>query len=44
MVGIVLSLPLLLGFVPILFERRRRGLHDMLAGTIVVATPRESRA
>ena len=44
MVGIVLSLPLLVGFVPILFERRRRGLPDMLAGTVVVTTPRDPRA
>ena len=43
MVGIVVSLPLLVGFVPILFERRRRGLPDMLAGTVVVTTRREPR-
>lgn len=30
------ALPLLAGFLPILFDERRRGLHDMLAGTIVV--------
>jgi uncharacterized RDD family membrane protein YckC len=24
-----------LGFVPVLFDSRRRGLHDMLAGTVV---------
>jgi uncharacterized RDD family membrane protein YckC len=24
-----------LGFVPVLFDNRRRGLHDMLAGTVV---------
>jgi uncharacterized RDD family membrane protein YckC len=30
------ALPLLLGFLPILFDARRRGLHDMLAGTVVV--------
>jgi uncharacterized RDD family membrane protein YckC len=24
-----------LGFVPVLFDERRRGLHDMLAGTVV---------
>lgn len=29
------AIPLLAGFVPILFDRRRRGLHDMLAGTVV---------
>jgi uncharacterized RDD family membrane protein YckC len=26
---------LFLGFVPVLFDARRRGLHDMLAGTVV---------
>jgi uncharacterized RDD family membrane protein YckC len=30
------ALPLLLGFLPILFDDRRRGVHDMLAGTVVV--------
>lgn len=30
------ALPLLAGFLPILFDQRRRGLHDMLAGTVVV--------
>ena len=39
--GIVLSLPLLAGFIPILFTERRRGLHDWLAGTVVVGTPQE---
>ena len=34
--GIVLSVPLFIGFWPILFTDRRRGLHDMLAGTVVV--------
>jgi len=28
--------PLFLGFAPVLFDRRRRGLHDMLAGTVVL--------
>jgi uncharacterized RDD family membrane protein YckC len=37
LVGIVLSVPLFAGFVPILFNDRRRGLHDVLAGTVVVA-------
>jgi uncharacterized RDD family membrane protein YckC len=36
------ALPLFLGFVPILFDDRRRGIHDMLAGTVVVAAPRMS--
>jgi len=30
------AIPLLAGFVPILVDDRRRGLHDMLAGTVVV--------
>lgn len=35
--GVVLAaLPLLLGFAPILFNERRRGLQDAIAGTIVV--------
>jgi len=29
-------LPLFLGFLPVLFDRRRRGLHDMVAGTVVL--------
>jgi uncharacterized RDD family membrane protein YckC len=36
------ALPLFAGFLPILFDDRRRGLHDMLAGTVVVgADPAE---
>ncbi len=35
------ALPLGLGFVGILFTRRRRGLHDWLAGTRVVRVPSE---
>ena len=35
------AIPLLLGFVPILFDDRRRGVHDMLAGTVVIAAPEE---
>lgn len=30
------AIPLLAGFLPILLDDRRRGLHDMLAGTVVV--------
>jgi uncharacterized RDD family membrane protein YckC len=30
------AIPLLLGFAPVLVDRRRRGVHDMLAGTVVV--------
>jgi uncharacterized RDD family membrane protein YckC len=33
------AIPLLAGFVPILFDARRRGVHDMLAGTVVVEAP-----
>jgi uncharacterized RDD family membrane protein YckC len=32
-------LPLFAGLLPILVDARRRGLHDMLAGTVVVAAP-----
>jgi uncharacterized RDD family membrane protein YckC len=39
LVGILLSLPLLIGFWPILFTERRRGLHDWLAGTVVRLAP-----
>jgi uncharacterized RDD family membrane protein YckC len=42
--GLVLAaIPLLAGFLPILFDERRRGLHDMLAGTVVVEDPELSR-
>jgi uncharacterized RDD family membrane protein YckC len=37
--GIVLSLPLLWGFVPILVTDDRRGLHDLMAGTVVLTRP-----
>lgn len=33
------AIPLLAGFIPILFNDRRRGLHDMAAGSVVVAGP-----
>lgn len=37
LVGLTLAaLPLLAGFLPILFDDRRRGLHDMLARTVVI--------
>ena len=29
-------IPLFAGFLPVLFDNRRRGLHDMLARTVVV--------
>jgi uncharacterized RDD family membrane protein YckC len=28
--------PLFAGFLPVLFDRRRRGVHDMVAGTVVI--------
>jgi hypothetical protein len=31
--------PCFAGFIPVLFDRRRRGLHDYLAGTSVVNDP-----
>jgi uncharacterized RDD family membrane protein YckC len=34
-------LPLFLGFLPVLFDARRRGLHDLLAGTVVLYAERE---
>jgi uncharacterized RDD family membrane protein YckC len=37
---VLAAIPLFAGFLPILFDDRRRGLHDMLAGTVVVAAPR----
>jgi len=37
LVGIVVSLPLLWGYVPILLTERRRGVPDVMAGTVVVA-------
>jgi uncharacterized RDD family membrane protein YckC len=40
---ILAAIPLLAGFLPILFDDRRRGLHDMLAGTVVVEAPNLSR-
>ena len=36
---VLAAIPLLAGFLPILFDARRRGVHDMLAGTVVVAAP-----
>lgn len=37
LVGLVLAIvPLFAGFLPVLFSERRRGLHDLLAGTVVV--------
>jgi uncharacterized RDD family membrane protein YckC len=40
LVGMVLAaIPFFAGYLPILFDDRRRGLHDMLAGTVVVYAP-----
>jgi uncharacterized RDD family membrane protein YckC len=36
---ILAALPLFAGFLPILLDDRRRGVHDMLAGTVVVPAP-----
>jgi uncharacterized RDD family membrane protein YckC len=36
------ALPLLAGFLPILVDNRRRGLHDMLAGSVVIGTDAEA--
>jgi uncharacterized RDD family membrane protein YckC len=33
---VLAALPLLAGFVPILFTPKRRGVHDWIAGTVVV--------
>jgi uncharacterized RDD family membrane protein YckC len=35
------AIPLFAGFLPILFDDRRRGLQDMLAGSVVVGTDRD---
>jgi uncharacterized RDD family membrane protein YckC len=34
--GMLVSFPLLWGYLPILVNNRRRGVHDRLAGTVVV--------
>jgi uncharacterized RDD family membrane protein YckC len=36
---VVCALPLFAGFLPILLDNRRRGLHDMIAGSVVVSAP-----
>lgn len=36
---LVAALPLFLGFVPVLYDERRRAFQDWLAGTIVVEAP-----
>ena len=43
--GMVLAfLPLGLGFLPVLTDERKRGLHDRLAGTVVRYAPRPQRS
>lgn len=38
-IGLILAtIPLFAGFWPVLFTKRRRGLHDWMAGTVVVDT------
>ena len=37
----VSTIPLSLGFVWILFNKKRRGFHDMIAGTVVIVKPRK---
>ena len=40
LVGLVLAIiPMFAGFLPVLFDRRRRGIADMMAGTVVVYGP-----
>lgn len=36
---IVCVLTLMLGFLLILIDKKKRGLHDMMAGTLVIKTP-----
>jgi uncharacterized RDD family membrane protein YckC len=38
LLGIVAGLPLFWGYIPILLTERRRGLQDVVAGTVVVNT------
>lgn len=38
------AIPIFAGFLPILVDDRRRGVHDMLAGTVVVGGPDEINA
>jgi uncharacterized RDD family membrane protein YckC len=44
-IGLLLAaLPLFAGFVPVLFDRRRRALQDYMARTVVVDAPQLSAA
>jgi uncharacterized RDD family membrane protein YckC len=40
---VLCALPLFAGFLPILVNNRRRGLHDMVAGSVVVSAPVAAR-
>ena len=40
---VLAALPLFAGFLTILVDDRRRGLQDMIAGTVVVAAPEEEQ-
>ena len=39
LLGMLVSFPLLWGYLPILVNDRRRGVHDFMAGTVVVTRP-----
>ena len=41
---VLAALPLFAGFLPVLVDDRRRGVHDMLAGTVVVGVSAEPRS
>lgn len=41
---VVAAIPLFAGFLTILVDERRRGLHDMIAGTVVVGVTDEAPA
>jgi uncharacterized RDD family membrane protein YckC len=43
LVGAVVGLVLFLGYIPILLNRRRRALHDWMAGTVVINQPNVTR-
>jgi uncharacterized RDD family membrane protein YckC len=40
---VLCAIPLGAGFLPILVDNRRRGLHDMVAGSVVVSAPVTAR-
>jgi uncharacterized RDD family membrane protein YckC len=41
---VLAALPLFAGFLPVLVDDRRRGLHDMIARTVVVGVTAEPRS